>query len=92
MKGLTKKQISKKLTDLGIEHNMNMTKNELIALVPEKKEKQYKVVHRFKDLQDNNKIYRPGDIYDSEGKSQERIKELSTTKNKIGRVLIKEQR
>lgn len=92
MKGLTKKQISKKLTDLGIEHNMNMTKNELIALVPEEKEKQYKVVHRFKDLQDNNRIYRPGDIYDSEGKPQERIKELSTTKNKIGKILIKEQR
>lgn len=94
MESLTKKEISKKLTDLGIEHNMRQNKAELIALFPKKEEnkRKYVVVYRFKDLQDNDKIYRPGDEFDTSGKSEERIKELSTTKNKIGKVLIKEQR
>lgn len=103
MKNLTKKEISKKLMDLGIEHNIRLTKDELVDLLSREQEKAkkkkakesrqrgYIVTYRFKDLQDNNKIYRPGDSFDIEGKKKERIKELSTTNNKIGKILIKEQ-
>lgn len=51
----------------------------------------YEVVHRFKDLEDNDYIYKIGDIYPREGlePTKKRIKELSTEKNKIGEVLIK---
>lgn len=52
----------------------------------------YVVVYsRFKDLKDNNHIYRKGEIYPREGlePTKERIKELSSKKNKIGEVLIK---
>lgn len=52
----------------------------------------YVVVYsRFKDLKDNNHIYRKGEIYPREGLelTKERIKELSSKKNKIGEVLIK---
>lgn len=51
----------------------------------------YEVVHRFKDLEDNDYIYKVGDIYPREGiePTKKRIKELSTEKNKIGEVLIK---
>lgn len=55
----------------------------------------YRVVRKFKDLEDNNFIYREGDIYPRAEKnieeiSKERIKALSTKKNKIGEVLIEE--
>ena len=51
----------------------------------------YEVIHRFKDSEDNNHIYKVGDIYPREGlePTKKRIKELSTDKNKIGEVLIK---
>lgn len=52
----------------------------------------YLVVYgRFKDLEDNNHIYRKGDVYPRKGlePTKERIKELSSKKNKIGEVLIK---
>lgn len=54
-------------------------------------EKYIVVYERFKDLKDNNYIYKKGDIYPREGleASKERIKELSTKKNKIGKILIK---
>lgn len=49
------------------------------------------IYERFKDLEDNDYIYRKGDIYPREGlePTKERIKELSTKKNKIGEILIK---
>jgi len=49
------------------------------------------VYNRFKDLKDNNHIYAKGDVYPREGlePTKERIKELSSKKNKIGEVLIK---
>ena len=56
--------------------------------------KKYVVVHDFKDLKDNNIIYIKGDIYPRRADSiidEERVKELSSTKNKMNRVLIKEQ-
>ncbi|GFI49976.1 hypothetical protein AALB51_16725 [Lachnospiraceae bacterium 62-26] len=47
----------------------------------------YRVIHKFRDLQDDNHIYSVGDEYKGK-KSQARIKELSTDANKIGRPLI----
>lgn len=46
---------------------------------------------KWKDLEDNNHIYKNGDIYPREGyePTEERIKELSTKKNKLKEVLIK---
>lgn len=54
-------------------------------------EKYVVVYDRFKDLEDNDYIYEKGDIYPREGleTSKERVKELSTKKNKIGEILIK---
>lgn len=51
----------------------------------------YKVIHSFKDLKDNNHIYHEGkDKYPREGlkPTKKRIDELTSTKNKIGKVLI----
>lgn len=48
------------------------------------------VYHRWKDLEDNNKTYKKNDVFEHEGKSEERIAALSTTNNKIGKILIKE--
>lgn len=59
-----------------------------------KKEKKYIVVHDFKDLKDNDRVYIKDDIYPAEGAPKPtaaRIKELASTKNKQKRVLIKEQ-
>lgn len=44
----------------------------------------------FKDLEDNEHIYKKGDIYPREGlkPTKKRINELSSEKNKIGKVLI----
>lgn len=55
----------------------------------------YFVIHAFKDLKDDGHIYNVGDIYPREEVKIEdidpkRIKELSTDKNKVGTVLIKE--
>jgi hypothetical protein len=54
----------------------------------------YKVIHSFKDLQDNEHIYKVGDIYPRQGvhADKERINELKTAKNKIGKPLIKAER
>lgn len=54
-------------------------------------EKYIVIYERFKDLEDNNYIYKKGDIYPREDlePTKERIKELSTKKNKIGEILIK---
>ena len=51
----------------------------------------YRVINSFKDLEDNNHIYiKDKDIYPREGlePTKKRIKELTTNKNKIGKVLI----
>ncbi len=54
----------------------------------------YKVVHKFKDLQDNEHIYNVGDIYPRAdvAVSKDRLNELKTSKNKIGIPLIKAER
>lgn len=51
----------------------------------------YLVVYKaFKDSEDNNYIYKKGDIYPREGlePTKKRIKELASGKNKIGKILI----
>lgn len=52
----------------------------------------YKVIYPFKDLEDNNHIYKIDDKFPFDDKeiSKKRIKELSSTKNKIGKRLIEE--
>lgn len=44
----------------------------------------------WKDLEDNEYVYKKGDSYPREGLevSKKRIKELSSEKNKIGKILI----
>lgn len=67
---------------------------EQVEGVKEEPQKKFVVVHDFKDLKDNNHIYIKGDIYpraSNQKVSVARIKELSSTKNKIQKVLIKEQ-
>lgn len=54
-------------------------------------EDKYIVVHEvFKDLRDKGYIYKKGDEYPRDGlkPSKKRIEELSTTNNKIGKILI----
>ena len=55
-----------------------------------KKEKEYVVVHDFKDLKDEKQtIYREGDIYTGDS-SETRLAELTTTNNAIKKVLVAE--
>ena len=55
-------------------------------------EEKYKVIHNFKDLLDNDYIYLTSrkDIYPREGliPTKARIKELTSTNNKIGKAVI----
>ena len=54
-------------------------------------DEKYIVVYKvFKDLKDNEYIYKEGDTYPREGSkpSKKRIEELLSTKNKIGEPLI----
>lgn len=52
----------------------------------------YKVIVRFMDLQDNNHIYEVDDTYPREESdpSFDRIRELASDSNKIGKPLIEE--
>ncbi|MFV0527757.1 MAG: hypothetical protein ACK5MN_03405 [Lachnospiraceae bacterium] len=47
----------------------------------------YKVVYKFYDKQDGNKIYKVGDEYTGKV-TKTRLAQLTTTKNDIGKVLI----
>ena len=51
----------------------------------------YKVIEYFEDLKDDNYAYHAGDTFPREGVTvtQTRAKELSTSKNRRGRPLIK---
>ena len=55
---------------------------------------QYRVIYKFKDLEDNGYIYEVGDIYPRQDVivSKDRFNELKTDKNKIGVPLIKAER
>lgn len=94
---MTVKEIKQELDRLGVEYDSKARKDELLKLLnshkkedKKPKQKSYVVVHRFKDLQDNDKIYRPGDKFNHVGKTKERIAELASKNNKIGKVLIRE--
>lgn len=52
----------------------------------------YEVVKTFADLQDNRHLYSVGDTFPHEGAevSEDRLKELSGSNNKLGTPLIKE--
>lgn len=53
---------------------------------------EYRVIERFADSQDENRIYEAGDEFPRKGLSvtDERLKELSGSRNKAGRPFIKE--
>lgn len=88
---MTVKQIKEELDAQGIEYDSKARKNELLALLYPK---QYVVVHDFKDLKDNGAIYTKGDLFprkENKDVSQDRIDELLSNKNKIGKQLIREQ-
>lgn len=48
------------------------------------------VIKPFRDMQDNNFVYKAGDQFPRDGAevSEDRLKELSSSDNKIGRPLI----
>lgn len=51
----------------------------------------YKVIKDFKDLQDNNHVYRVGQKYPRKGRAKaERVEELSTSQNRLNTPLIEE--
>lgn len=52
----------------------------------------YKVIKSFTDMQDNNFLYNEGDTFPRKGFDvlPSRIKELATTANRRGEILIKE--
>lgn len=51
----------------------------------------YKVIKKFRDLQDENHIYKIGDKYPRKGRvNKERVEELMSNDNKIGEPLIAE--
>ncbi len=49
----------------------------------------YKVIRAFRDLEDNEKLYKVGDIFPTEGKSKERVSYLKGSANKLGEPVIK---
>ncbi|WP_110931068.1 termination factor Rho [Paenibacillus bouchesdurhonensis] len=50
----------------------------------------YKVVRKFKDTKHNGHVYEVGETYPAEGQktTKARVKQLSTTNNKYGKVFI----
>lgn len=54
----------------------------------------YVVINAFYDLKDDARFYRVGDVFPREGftVTEERIKELSGDKNRVGHALIAEQK
>lgn len=96
---LTVKEIKEELDFLGVEYKNNAKKDELLKLLEEadnqvaEELKKYVVLHDFKDLEDKGAVYFKGDTYPRKGLhvDDERIQELSSDENKIGKQLIKEQ-
>lgn len=51
----------------------------------------YKVIYKFRDLQDNEHVYKVGDKFPRKGRATKaRLEELSTADNKVGVPLIEE--
>ena len=103
---LTKKDIGKRLSELEVPYDNKWTKDELIdhlraeggqfdekevkAIEPET----YIVLHSFKDLEDGGFVYIDGEKYPRKANKEvtrQRVNELLSVKNKIGKQLIKEQ-
>ena len=77
-----------------VSEDLQLVEEEANGIIEETPQKKYVVIHDFKDLQDGNTIYIKGDIYPAKADQiveEDRIKELSSTKNKMSKVLIKEQ-
>lgn len=101
----TKKEICERLDELEVPHDPKWRKDELIDLLRAEggqfddremkgiEPESYTVVHDFKDLQDKGFVYFKGDKYPRKANksvTEERVKELLGTNNKIGKQLIKE--
>ncbi|NQD68955.1 hypothetical protein HP456_23910 [Bacillus haikouensis] len=51
----------------------------------------YKVIRAFRDKEDDQRIYRKGDTFPAKGKvSKERVGELLSSDNKVGKPLIEQ--
>lgn len=101
----TKKEISDRLNELEVPHDMKWRKDELIDLLRAEggqfddrevkgiKPESYTVIHDFKDLQDKGYVYLKGDKYPRKANkdvTKERVNELLGKNNKLGKQLIKE--
>lgn len=49
----------------------------------------YKVIHRFRDIEDGNRLYEVGDEFPTADKSKERVAFLKSDKTKLGKPVIK---
>lgn len=49
----------------------------------------YKVIKKFRDIEDNNRLYNVGDEFPTADKSKERVAFLKSDKNKLGEPVIK---
>lgn len=102
----TKKELSARLTELEVPHDQKWTKDELIDLLRaeggqfDEKEVQtveaesYIVLHAFKDLEDKGYVYEKNSRYPRKANKEvtkQRVDELSSNKNKLGKQLIKER-
>lgn len=101
----TKKEISDRLNELEVPHDMKWRKDELIDLLRAEggqfddrevkgiEPESYTVIHDFKDLQDKGYVYLKGDKYPRKANkdvTKERVNELLGKDNKLGKQLIKE--
>jgi hypothetical protein len=51
----------------------------------------YKVIRAFRDLEDDHRVYRKGDTFPAKNKvSKERVSELLSSENKVGKPLIEQ--
>ncbi|MGM0853080.1 MAG: hypothetical protein ACQEWI_10775 [Bacillota bacterium] len=51
----------------------------------------YKVIRAFRDKEDDQRVYRKGDTFPAKGKvSKERVAELLSSENRVGKPLIEQ--
>jgi hypothetical protein len=51
----------------------------------------YKVIRAFRDRENDHRVYRKGDTFPAKGKvSKERVSELLSSENKVGKPLIEQ--
>jgi hypothetical protein len=51
----------------------------------------YKVIRAFRDIENDHHVYRKGDTFPAKGKvSKERVSELLSSENKVGKSLIEQ--